>query len=203
MTKALLLFALLLSISLQLYCVNHMDLIFMMQGTTAYGNFGAGLAALDFNGDGYDDLAVLQAGWVPDSLITNPPTIMYGRILIYYGGPGFDSVADFIISGTYNSQFAAGAASYIVSLGDVNGDGYDDLSARGYTNYSDILADSHKPYVAAYFGGQNPSTQPGYYKSFPVFMPGETRKLTPWEILIMMGMMISITLIEQTIHIMN
>ena len=157
-----------------------MDLIFMMQGTTAYGDFGAGLAALDFNGDGFDDLAVLQRGWAPDSLITNPPTVMYGRILIYYGGPNFDSVPDFIIEGTYSWQFCPSQYScYLVNLGDVNGDGYDDLSARGYTNYSDILADSHKPYVAAYFGGQNPSTQPGYYKSFPSPHSGGYAEIDP------------------------
>jgi len=113
-----------------------MDLMFYMSGTTPYGDFGAGLAALDFNGDGYDDLAVLQRGWAPDSLVTYPPTVRYGRILIYYGGLGFDSVPDFIIEGSYNYQFVlTGGDANLAALGDINGDGYDDLGVKGNTDF--------------------------------------------------------------------
>lgn len=155
------------------FSVNHMDLIFMMQGVTPYGDFGAGLAALDFNGDGYDDLAILQRGWTPDSLVTHPPTVRYGRILVYYGGPGFDSEPDFILEGTYNYQFMPnGGDANFADLGDVNGDGFDDLGIKGFT-------EGMRPYISVYFGGENPSHQPGYYKDFPAPQPYAYAEIDP------------------------
>ena len=164
MTKPLLLLAMLLCISLQLYCVNHLDLMFMMQGQD-YDQFGQGLASLDFNGDGYDDLAVLQNGWEPDSILVQDLQQRWGKLLVYYGGPGFDSTPEFTVEGTYPYHLGQdGDAGYIVNLGDVNGDGYDDLGVRGFTQGTTVTM---RPYIAIYYGGRNPSHQPGYYKSFP------------------------------------
>lgn len=144
-----------------------MDLMLSIHDGQWWDDFGAGLAALDFNGDGYDDLAVLQKGWVPDSLAPSPE-VKYGKILLYYGGPGFDSTADFIIEGTYNHQFYSGGEDAdLVALGDINGDGYEDLGAKGLTDYSGGTIFDARYYIAVYFGGQQPSTQPGYYKAFP------------------------------------
>jgi hypothetical protein len=146
------------------FCINQMEELFWINGVQPYGNFGQGLAALDFNGDGYDDLAVLHNGWQPDSL-SNQPELKYGRILIYYGGPGFDSTPDFVIEGTYHWQFyQIGNSGYLVNMGDVNNDGFEDLGVRGYTDSSISWG---VPYIAIYYGSANPALQPGYYRPFP------------------------------------
>jgi len=142
MKRRLLTFALLMLLALPVFCVNFMNQIMLMQKGQASDDFGAGMAALDFNGDGYDDLVVLQRGWVPDSLLSSLPNIMYGRLLFYYGGPGFDNIEDFVIEGRYNCDLATGQeGNYLADLVDVNGDGYEDLGVRGYTDWT-TLGDS-------------------------------------------------------------
>lgn len=134
-----------------LVAVNHLDLMMSIVGNQMYDHFGEKLAELDFNGDGYQDLAVLQSWWVPDSIyVTIPPNSYiernYGRILFYYGGPGFDSIPEFSIEGNHRNQFRySGKEMY--SLGDVNGDGYDDIGVREFPFQLSIDT-----------GGLNPST---------------------------------------------
>jgi len=139
-----------------LNAVNQMPLAFTIWGDQDYDHFGDKLASLDFNGDGYDDLVVLQSWWVPDSIYTNlhitqPQGRDYGRILFYYGGPDFDDVPDFVIEGTRPYQFHL-STNAMYRLGDVNGDGYEDLGiVEHFPKRFDI-----------FFGGSNPSTTPGY-----------------------------------------
>lgn len=135
--------------------VNSMPLYMSMIGNQNYDHFGEKLAALDFNGDGYDDLAVLQSWWVPDSLnailpINEYNLRNYGRILFYYGGPGFDDQPDFAIEGDHPWHFR-NASRYISQLNDVNGDGYDDFGVIASPRQFEI-----------YFGGAIPSPDPGY-----------------------------------------
>lgn len=92
-------------------------------------NFGFNLAVGEFNGDGYDDLAIVVAG------VRTPVLIKF-----YWGGPAFDTVADLVIS-IPNS----GAGHKIVPLKDFNGDGYGDLLVSG-VNYGSW---------GIYFGGPN------------------------------------------------
>jgi hypothetical protein len=161
----LLLICLLVILALPALCVNNMEMMFMLEGDQEYGDFGASLAALDFNGDGYDDLAVLQRGWLPDSVtVPTPNSRGFGRLLFYYGGYPFNNIPDFIIEGTHHVQFTP---AWITNLGDVNGDGFEDLGAQGFSglvNDSTWLAGPPCYYV--YYGGSNPSTQPGYYRVF-------------------------------------
>jgi len=135
---------------------NHMTLAMSIFGDQDYDHFGDKLASLDFNGDGYDDLAVLQSWWVPDSIYVTIPYYEsagrdWGRILFYYGGPGFDGVADFTIEASRQYQFHF-SKSYMFSLGDVNGDGYDDLG----------ILEHFPKRLDIFFGGTNPSSSPGY-----------------------------------------
>lgn len=177
MNKYLYTVVLLFIMTCPIFSVNHMDLIFMMQGDQEWDEFGQGLAALDFNGDGYDDLAVLQNGWEPDSILVQNLRQRWGKLLVYYGGPGFDSTPDFTVEGTYRYHLGQyGDTGYIVNLGDVNGDGYDDLGARGFTQGTN---ESMRPYIAVYYGGENPSNQPGYYKSFPSLHAGGYAEIDP------------------------
>jgi len=135
---------------------NHMNLAMSIFGDQDYDHFGDRLASLDFNGDGYDDLAVLQSWWVPDSIyvtldISQSTGRDYGRILFYYGGPGFDGVADFSIEGARTYQFCF-SKNYMFRLGDVNGDGFEDLG----------ILEFFPKRLDIFFGGANPSTLPGY-----------------------------------------
>lgn len=81
-------------------------------------SFGASAAIVgDLDGDGYRDLAVGAARW-----ISAAPR---GAVYIYKGGPGFDAVPDDTLRGRLPSD-AFGFS--IAPLGDVNGDGRDDLA---------------------------------------------------------------------------
>lgn len=154
MKKACLLL-LLASVWLILPAQNQMEVILDLEGNQWYDHFGIKLAALDFNGDGHDDLAVLQSWWVPDSLDAQLGSEYvgrnWGRILFYYGGPDFDQIPDFTIEGERPYHFRyAGAVERFASLGDMNGDGFDDLGIFDYPNK-----------ISIYFGGAEPSGQPG------------------------------------------
>ena len=98
----------------------------IMTGTGANNGLGVSVSgAGDVNGDGYSDVIV---GAHEYSTFT-------GRAYIYFGGAVMNNVADVIMTGeTSGDQFG-----YSVSgAGDVNGDGYSDVTAGGfgYSSYS-------------------------------------------------------------------
>ena len=98
----------------------------IMTGTGANNGLGVSVSgAGDVNGDGYSDVIV---GAHEYSTFT-------GRAYIYFGGAAMNNVADVIMTGeTSVDQFG-----YSVSgEGDVNGDGYSDVTAGGfgYSSYS-------------------------------------------------------------------
>ncbi len=77
--------------------------------------FGHRAVLIDYNGDGYKDLAV-SSYYNHDS---------YG-IQFYWGGPDFDSNQNFEIPGS-GSAFG----EFLMPVGDFNGDGYEDLYIGG------------------------------------------------------------------------
>ncbi|MBL7047825.1 MAG: FG-GAP repeat protein [Candidatus Marinimicrobia bacterium] len=82
------------------------------------GSYGVSLCGGDLNGDGFNDLIV--------GAYSSSYGIQYaaGRVFIYYGGSPMDTVVDAIIDGqVWRGLFGA----KVVSEGDVNGDGWDDL----------------------------------------------------------------------------
>ncbi len=78
-------------------------------------SFGRNLAVGDFNGDGVSDLVI--------AAFANRDT---NFVKFYWGGPGFDTVADFQIKTT-----KAWFGEYLVPLSDYNGDGFGDIFIAG------------------------------------------------------------------------
>jgi hypothetical protein len=152
MNKALLLI-ILLAFSVQYYCINHMDLLTTMTGEHNLANMGWSMASLDFNYDSYDDLIVCSNIWGADQ---PPDSIAYGRIYFYWGGPGFDNVADYMFTGSYESEFR----STLCNLGDVNGDGIEDLGMTHYGIPIGLHINNYK--FSIFYGGSTPQPQPDF-----------------------------------------
>ncbi len=97
---------------------------------------GGAIVSGDFNGDGWIDLAIYR---------------MYqDTVLIYLGGPKMDTLPNIILAG---KNFGDNYFGYNLAVGDINGDGFDDLIASG----SDI-EDRGKIYIFA--GGLEMDTIP-------------------------------------------
>ncbi|MCY1636693.1 MBG domain-containing protein [Marinifilum sp. D737] len=110
------------------------DLI--LKGDVKYARLGTDLSiAGDVNNDGYNDV-LISANGISD------------YAYIYYGGPGFDGIADITISNEDGKSF--GTSCEIV--GDVNNDGFDDVLI-GDSGYSSYTGRAH-----LYFGGASMDT---------------------------------------------
>ncbi len=131
-----------------LSATNHLDIMTSMQGDHHNSRFGETIATLDFNHDGYDDLVVCERGW-NSSYPT--PAIVKGKVDIYFGGQNFDNIPDITMEGQYDYQFRS-----VVNVGDVNGDGFDDL----YIGGDEPTASPSTYYLRIYTGGNTAPTQP-------------------------------------------
>ena len=90
----------------------------------------------DVNDDGYADLLV--------SFPNSGPT---GHVLLYYGGPDFDSVPDFVLGAADFRPDTRDWGREIVGLGDYNGDGIDDFSVsvnNFFFTYLEIYSGFHE-----------------------------------------------------------
>lgn len=86
-----------------------------------YNDYGKSITfSDDINGDGYCDLVISESQYGYDN---------WGRALVYYGGPDFDTIPDIEFNGMdygiiiYGTRFGWS----IDTSGDFNGDGYNDL----------------------------------------------------------------------------
>lgn len=139
---------------------NHLDVMAILQGEPNTLGMGRGMAALDFNGDGIKDLAVLQRN---NPRFEDIGTYDYGRIFCLYGGTDFDTEADFVIYGAPHDYFNSGS---LKNAGDVNGDGFEDLTAIRQINAGTMDAIYR---ICVYFGGEQPSTTPGLLFDHPAY----------------------------------
>jgi hypothetical protein len=120
------------------------DLFLRLGAETSATWFGEALAGdFDFNGDGYDDLAVGAPYY-------SPGTFFPGRVYIHYRGPGADGVADLVLNGAAVDE----NLGWSIDSGDVNGDGYDDLIVGA------LQCCSYKGLAYVYFGGATPNAVP-------------------------------------------
>jgi len=114
---------------------NHMNLIAQFQGEQHGYCFGMSMTSLDFNHDGYIDLVVSSPGWGYIYPGTTSPS--KGKVYIYYGGPNFNSntPATVTLEGTFNGT-TGWQILEVYNVGDINGDGFDDLCIRDYAPWS-------------------------------------------------------------------
>ncbi|MCK9309307.1 MAG: T9SS type A sorting domain-containing protein [Candidatus Cloacimonetes bacterium] len=135
---------------------NHMDLLYTLEGEFIGAQFGYITISMDFNGDTYDDLIVVSPDWNPTGIYND--AMKYGKMYFYWGGPNFDTIADFVIEGTGHRYFDRNRYGYI-NAGDVNGDGIDDLVIASW-------AHGYVKYLWVYFGTTTPSIEPDIAYTF-------------------------------------
>ncbi len=124
----------------------------VLDGPPGGSQFGQSLAAVDFDGDGFADLAV----GAPTSGLAGAPT--QGAIYVFRGGPGgIQSPAAFVLQDLNLAGAAQGLGWSLDCAGDLNGDGYGDLVTGAPTTTSDQGNLSGAAYV--FFGGPSGGEQ--------------------------------------------
>ncbi|HPM36410.1 MAG TPA: T9SS type A sorting domain-containing protein [candidate division Zixibacteria bacterium] len=120
------------------------DLLLRAPGTNMA--MADGVITGDFNGDSFDDLVTNMRSILNDSV--------KGEVLLYWGGPGFDTIPDARITrrGEYSWLYDT-FGTRLESLTDVNGDGWDDFFIHYRGGSGDSLSWIH-------FGGPAFDTVP-------------------------------------------
>ncbi len=118
----------LLSSSVLQYAENQLDVVWQMQGEQSSDCFGYYVESLDFNGDNIDDLAVTAYQYYLNENYTN----QRGKLYIYFGSDdGLGDSPDMTISTPVDTTFVYHDSwGFIKNLGDMNGDGCDDIGYR-------------------------------------------------------------------------
>ncbi len=121
---------------------------------------GNHITAGDLNGDGYDDI-----------ILSNPVAANYrGRIVIFLGGEPFDTQPDYIFTGDSIDH----ELGIKLDVGDLNGDGYDDLVVWGRSSLSDT------DYIRIYKGAAVFDTLYDYQMKDPSVNPGNVGFTNFW-----------------------
>jgi hypothetical protein len=97
----------------------HTDADHTITGSSTWDSFGASIAALDFNGDGYDEIAIGADG--------DDANVSGGGQVSVFSGISASGDADSLASMQLDAVTADGLGSVVASAGDVNADGYEDL----------------------------------------------------------------------------
>jgi hypothetical protein len=141
------------------FAQNNMSVIAEFQGEHHNSGYGMSMASLDFNYDGYDDLVVCSSfyGYVAGQ------TPSRGKVYVYLGGPDFSSStqASITVEGTFNGSSGRWITA-VYKVGDVNGDGYDDLCIRDEAPRHE--ADKR---LMIFYGGTNNLDTPDHVISYP------------------------------------
>jgi hypothetical protein len=113
-----------------IFSVNQMPIVWETHGEQVKDRFGTSITTLDFNADGYNDLAVLSLRYdpAPPGTISEPHSV--GRVYFYMGGP------DSLLSRTPALSITRDVFKDSLGLfrkllsSDINGDGFKDLIVR-------------------------------------------------------------------------
>ncbi|MBK7876439.1 MAG: FG-GAP repeat protein [Planctomycetes bacterium] len=98
---------------------------FSVLGDWPFEHLGYAVAcAGDLNGDGYSDFAIGAPDY--DDAFGSPPLALSGRVLLYYGHANLPWKQT--IASTQNTGALTRTGSAVSGLGDVNGDGFDDVA---------------------------------------------------------------------------
>jgi len=119
--------------------------------------FGCDVSIGDVNGDSYDDLVVGAY-----CAVERPGDDQTGRVYVFYGGPGFDTIPDVILKGGHDGE-NEGFGIRVSAEGDFDHDGFHDLYI-GAWQYGGF-GGSGRVYV--YYGGNPMDT------SYDMAMSGE------------------------------
>ena len=127
------------------------------------GSFATAVCGADVNGDGYKDIVIGSSDYSPT---WNWYDCSRGRVYIYFGGPNIDTIPNVIITGgNYWAPFPARYEQLgfaIDNLGDVNGDGYEDIIVGAPNNMEHgELGAAGKAYV--FLGGNPMDTLPDWW----------------------------------------
>ncbi|MDD3534384.1 MAG: FG-GAP repeat protein, partial [Candidatus Cloacimonetes bacterium] len=82
-----------LLLSLPLSAIDSLDIMNTFYGEFNGAWFGEQIVAMDFNGDGYDDLIVHAPNWNPNGVYNSDQR--WGKLYFYWGGPEMDNEPDF------------------------------------------------------------------------------------------------------------
>lgn len=156
----------LLCFTIALAATNTMELMTTLYGENIGDQFGASIVAIDFNGDGYDDLVVKAHGWDPPDAPPPGTYQPYGKIYYFMGGEDFNSEPDYEFEGQYPRHLGNGFGDQdfaMINAGDMNGDGIDDLiipqqHGSGQSTYLTL---------SVYFGKEIPTATPDRELIFP------------------------------------
>jgi hypothetical protein len=140
---------------------NNMPLMQSFVGSVGNSWFGKEMATLDFNADGYCDLAVFSNSGIDNSIT---------RADLFYGGTVMDTIVDL----SRVSQFLGQVCPFVfLNCGDINGDNYEDLMImERYEAVNDSCA------LRIFYGGPNADMIPDYtittsmWSGYPKIMPG-------------------------------
>jgi hypothetical protein len=117
--------------------VSGYTLVAEISGREVFGRFGDAVCGLDFNHDGRSDIVVGEPGW--------------NNVYIFLGGAPFDTAPDLVFRGTAGTYFG----SCLAPIGDLNGDGIDDLAIGAPRDNTGGAAAGR---VFIHFGSSNPDT---------------------------------------------
>ncbi len=133
--------AILLTACALLFTENHLDIVWEQQGEQPSDDYGFYVISLDFNGDGINDLAVSAKRYHVD-----PENTTYsGKLYVYFGSEtGLSTMPDLTASTPVDTTFLnIWRFEQINNLGDMNGDGCDDI---GFKYLERSVDDPYNPY---------------------------------------------------------
>ena len=148
-----------LLLAYNIYTDNYMDEIAYIEGEQGNDWFGVEVESLDFNGDGKDDLAVSAPGYNVDETTE-------GKFYLYFGKEeNFADSADIIMCAeTDEESYSLRTFSRMECVGDVNGDGCDDLGYIHNVDYPDDVSSIYT--LKILFGGTVTDTIPDLLYEF-------------------------------------